>query len=96
MSTDAASLRQTSTRELALFLVLFLVGVAVLPFSVYLVGHSVFGEYGGSGFSAFFADLHASLRGGDLAIWFLVLSPYVGWQTLRLTYHAFRGLGQSQ
>jgi len=96
MSKDTASLRRTGSRELALFLVLFLVGVAVLPLSVYLVGHAMFGEYGGTGFSAFFADLHTGLRNGDLAIWFLALSPYVGWQTLRLTYHAFRRLGHSQ
>ena len=94
MPDDTGSLRQTSTRELALFLVLVLVGVVVLPFSVYLVGRATFGEYGGTGFSAFFADLHSNLRNGDVAIWFLVLAPYIGWQTLRLTLRTFRRLGQ--
>ena len=96
MSTDTVSLRQASTRELALFLMLFLVGIAVLPFCVYHVGYAMFGEYGGTGFSAFFADLHAGLRNGEPAIWFLILSPYIGLQILRLTNHAFRSLGHRQ
>jgi len=93
MTQDTVTLRQSSSRELALFLVLFFVGIAILPLSVYVVGFTMFGEYGGTGFSAFFADLHAELRSGDLAIWFLVLAPYVVWQLFRLTVHIFRKLG---
>ncbi len=93
MTQDSVTLRQSSSRELALFLVLFLVGIAILPLSVYLVGFTMFGEYGGTGFSAFFADLHAELRAGDLAIWFLVLAPYFVWQLFRITLRIYRKLG---
>ena len=35
-------------------------------------------------------DLSARIRTGDAAAWFLVLSPYLGWQTLRLIGSAWR------
>jgi uncharacterized membrane protein len=82
--------RKKVEREFALFLVLFLAGILFLPVAVYLVGTVVFDEFAGSGFTDFYADLHEELREGSLAVWFLVLSPYLIWQTLRLTFFVFR------
>jgi hypothetical protein len=56
----------------------------------------MFGEYGGTGFSAFYGQLHSELRSGDYSVWFLVLSPYLVWQILRLTVKIFRRAGNPQ
>ncbi len=77
-------------KEVALFFGLFFFGIVLLPVAIYLVGQSIFGEYGGHGFADFFASLHYELRSGQKVSWYLVLSPYLGWQLFRLTIHAFR------
>jgi len=83
-----------ASRESLLFLWLLLGGLFVLPIAVYLVGRVLFGEYGGTGFTAFYGMVHSELRAGSLSIWFLVLSPYLIWQLLRLTFRAFRMAGR--
>jgi hypothetical protein len=90
MPANPASLKKTLTNESALFLCLLFIGLLILPSAVYLVGKSVFGEYGGTGFSAFYGTLHRSIRDGEPAILFLVFSPYVIWQLARLTIWGFR------
>jgi uncharacterized membrane protein len=90
MSANSASLKKTVTRESALFLCLMFIGLVILPYAVYLVGKSVFGEYGGTGFSDFYIALHRSIRDGEAAILFLVFSPYLIWQLARLTIWGFR------
>lgn len=77
-------------KELALFLVLFFVGLVILPVLIYLVGRALFGDYGGAGFSDFYQALHGELRAGEPVVWFLMLSPYCAWQLLRLTAYGFR------
>jgi hypothetical protein len=83
-----------ASRESVLFLWLLLGGLFVLPVAIYLVGRLVFGEYGGTGFTAFYGMLHSELRAGSPSIWFLVLSPYFIWQLLRLTIRAFKIAGR--
>lgn len=90
MPVSPDSLRKTATRETAIFLGLLFLGLLILPIAVYLVGNSVFGEYGGNGFSAFYGTVHRAIRDGEPAILFLVLSPYFIWQMSRLTVWAFR------
>ena len=90
MAVDLDSLKNTATKEIALFLGLTFFGLLILPLAVYLVGKSVFGEYGGMGFSAFYGTLHSSIRDGEPAVLFLVFSPYVIWQLSRLTIWGFR------
>lgn len=70
-------------------------GLLLLPAAVYLVGKSVFGEYGGSGFTEFYGTVHSELLSGNLSVWFLVLSPYLIWQLMRFTIRAFRASGRS-
>lgn len=90
MPVNPASLKKTATKESALFLCLLFFGLLILPFAVYMVGKSVFGEYGGGGFAAFYGTLHSALREGDPAVLFLVLSPYLILQLSRLTVWGFR------
>lgn len=61
-----------------------------MPIAIYWVGQIVLGEYGGQGYSDFFGTLSAKIRGGDLISWFFVLSPYLAWQLLRLTFFAWQ------
>ena len=81
-------------RELALFLVLFFADLVILPLAIYLTGQSMFGEYGGTGYSDFYVMLHGELRSGNIVVWFLMLSPYIAWQLLRLTAFGFRRAGK--
>ena len=77
-------------KELATFASLFFIGIVVVPIATYLVGNALFGSYGDGGFSVFYGALHADLRDGALPVWFLVLSPYIVWQILRLTIWGYR------
>ena len=55
---DATPTRTTSPRkEVLLLLKLLFIGILVLPALIYLVGDAIFGEYGGSGFGAFYGAL---------------------------------------
>ena len=96
MNAAKQSSKPALKKELALFLVLFLFGILALPGIIYAIGSAMFGAYGGSGFSAFYGAVHADLRIGDLAVWFLVLSPYLVVQLLRLSVRTFRALGKNQ
>lgn len=78
------------TRELALLVVLVFVGFVLLPIAIWFIGSGLFGEYGGQGYDDFFGTLSAKIRGGDRVAWFLVLSPYLGVQSLRLMVRGWR------
>lgn len=94
-SESVPDTRNTIRRESLLFLWLILGGLFILPGLIYIVGNALFGEYGGSGFTAFYGNFHSSLRDGETAVWFLVLTPYLVWQLVRLTLRAFRMAGRS-
>jgi len=80
---------QKIKNELALALSLLFAGMVLLPLAIYLTGQSVFGEYGGEGFSDFFRRLSGDVREGRPVVWFLVLSPYLIIMLLRLTIRGF-------
>jgi len=86
---DQAHHKQRILIEVALFTGLLFMGLVLMPIVIYWVGQIVLGEYGGQGYSDFFATLSAKIRGGDLITWFFVLSPYLAWQLLRLTFFAW-------
>lgn len=94
VSEQQVSIRKIIVREAALLLGLLFVGLVVLPVAIYFVGQLVFGEYGGSGYVHFFSELSGKVRAGDRAAWFLVLSPYLGWQALRLIGLGWRVAGR--
>lgn len=86
-------LRKILRRESVLLAGLLFVGIVLLPVAVYLIGDAVFGAYGGYGYSDFFGALNGRLRNGDWVAWFLVLSPYLGTQCLRLSVELWRAAG---
>lgn len=88
------SVRRIIVRELALLLGFVFVGLVLLPIAIYLVGQAIFGDYGGGSYAHFFSELSGRVRAGDAAAWFLVLSPYLGWQTLRLIGLGWRIAGR--
>lgn len=90
MPENIESPKKVALKETALFLGLWFVGIAVLPVIIYVVGQSIFGEYGETGFSNFYGMLHSEFRAGKPVVWFLMLSPYIAWQLLRLTAFGFR------
>lgn len=96
MSEPNPSWNTILRNESLLFLALLFTGLFLLPAAIYLVGKAVFGEYGGTGFAAFYGTLHSELRGGEPSVWFLVLSPYMIWQLLRFSFRAFRTIGGHQ
>lgn len=89
------SFRKSVRKELALFLGLLFLGLVLLPVAIFFVGQQVFGDYGGAGFAGFFNTLGGNLRQGNWVAWFLVLAPYLAWQTVRLTRLLWRIAGHS-
>ena len=94
MAVSKHSLKKHARHELALFLGLLFFGLVLLPVAIYLVGGKVFGAYEGNGFGGFFGALSSRIRDGEPVAWFLVLSPYLAWQFLRLTLLAWRAAGR--
>ena len=84
------ALKQIALREIALLLGLLFLGFVLVPLAIFYVGQNFLGQFGGYGYGDFFGTLSAKIRSGDLLAWFFVLSPYLVWQTLRLTLHAWR------
>jgi hypothetical protein len=89
-----ASFKRIALRESALFLGFLFFGFVVVPIGIYWVGQEMLGQYGGYGYADFFGTLSTQIRSGDLVAWFFVLSPYLAWQTLRLTLFAWRATGK--
>lgn len=87
---DTPGLKKRIKRETALFVGMLFIGFVLLPFAVFKVGHSVFGDYGGSGYGNFFGTLSDKLQSGDWVAWFLILSPYMVWQFFRLLVLGWR------
>jgi hypothetical protein len=94
LSDNPSPIVKALKKEGALFAVLLFVGFVLLPMAIWLVGKAVFGAYGGTGYSDFFGNLSGKIRGGDLVAWFLVLSPYLVWQCLRLMVLGWRSVGK--
>ncbi len=94
VSNTQPGLNPRIKKELALLAGLLFFGIALLPVAIWFIGKAVFGTYGGAGFAHFFGDLSSKIRSGDLVAWFLVLSPYLVWQILRLAAFGWRSVGK--
>jgi len=90
VSVEKKLFKQKALNETALALSFIFAGLVLLPLAIYFTGQSVFGEYGGAGFSDFYGRLSGEIREGRPAVWFLVLTPYLILMLLRLTIWAFR------
>lgn len=95
MSDNQSLLRKTVRREVGLLAGLLFLGLVIMPIAIYLIGQNIFGAYGGQGFGDFFGTLSEKIRAGDKVAWFLVLSPYLIWQCLRLMALAWRISGRA-
>ena len=97
MTTQSShsDLRRLVTKEVALLVGFLFAGLVILPYIVYVVGESIFGAYAGLGYWEFFATLSHKVRNADLVAWFLVFSPYIGWQCLRLAAKAWQASGRN-
>lgn len=94
MSDQKSPLHKILKKEAALFVVLLFVGFVLLPVLVWFVGKAVFGAYGGHGFAEFFGTLSGRIRSADLGAWFLVLSPWLALQIIRLAALGWRSAGK--
>jgi hypothetical protein len=94
ITSPLPGLRQIATKEIALLSGFLFFGLVILPMLIYYVGNAVFGAYGGFGYGDFFGTLSQKVRSGDSVAWFLIFSPYLGWQCLRLTAFAWRLAGK--
>ena len=81
-------------KELALLGVMLLFGITLLPIAIWFVGNLVFGSYGGAGYGDIFGMLGAKLRAADPVAWFLVLSPWLALQVVRLAIFGWRRAGK--
>lgn len=95
MSDDSKIIRKVIRKESLLLTGLLFVGFVLVPVAIYWVGRSIFGAYGGQGYGDFFGTISQKVRSGDRVAWFLILSPYLFWQCLRLTVSAWRRLGRT-
>jgi cobalamin synthase len=93
MTNESVNTSTTISKELLLFASLFFFGLVVLPIAIFFVGDAIFGEFGGDGIGGFYGDVLGRLASGEASAWFLVLSPYLVWQLLRLSIKAFRSAG---
>lgn len=81
-------------KEIAIFAAMLFLGLVMLPVAVWFVGNAVFGAYGGAGYGDFFGSLSIRIRSGNVAAWFLVLSPWLALQIVRLAVAGFRHAGK--
>ena len=95
VSAEPSALRRKVRKEVGLLAGLLFLGLVVMPVVVFLTGQAVFGSYGGHGYGDFFGAISEKVRTGDRVAWFLVLAPYLIWQSLRLMAAAWRRLGRT-
>jgi hypothetical protein len=77
-------------KEAAIFAVMLFLGFVILPIAIWFVGNLVFGDYGGTGYGDFFGRLRNKILSGDIGAWFLVLSPWLALQVVRVTLAGWR------
>jgi hypothetical protein len=92
VSEKPSTLSTSLKKEAALFAGLLFIGLVFLPVCIWFVGNAVFGAYDGAGYSEFFGTLSGKIRAGNLVAWFLVLSPWLVWQCVRLIAFGWRAV----
>ena len=90
MSDNAKPQTGFLKKEAAIFVAMLFLGLVILPLAIWFVGDVVFGDYGGTGYGDFFGNLTLRIVSGNLAAWFLVLSPWFTLQVIRLAFAGWR------
>ena len=90
MAAAPSNARAIVKKEAILLAVMLAIGILLLPLAIFAVGNAVFGDYGDGEYSDFYSKLLADAFSGNLGLLFLILSPYLVWQTLRVTVRLFR------
>ncbi len=93
-TTSPLTFRRVATKEVALLTGLLFLGLAIVPMAIFWVGQTVFGPYADGGYGDFTGSLVSRIVSGDPVAWFLILSPYLGWQVLRLTRFAWKSISR--
>ena len=94
MNEASSRLPNILKKEVALLATLLFIGLVILPILIWFVGKAVFGAYGGAGYFEFFGTLSGKIRAGDAVAWFLVLSPWLAVQLIRLALAGWRLAGK--
>ena len=94
MSEQTNPLSRVFRKEAAVFAGFLFFGLVLLPILIWYVGKAVFGAYGGAGFAEFYGTLSGKIRSGDLVAWFLVMSPWLAWQVVRLALLGWRAVAK--
>ena len=81
--------------EVMLLIGSLFVGLVLLPVAVWFVGRVVFGAYDGAGYAEFYGMLSGKIRSGDAVAWFLILSPWLVLQCLRLMAFGWRSAAKA-
>ncbi len=74
-------------KELIVLGFFLFLSLLVLPIIIYVVGELVFGKYEGNGYMDFLIKLIERLSSGNFVTWILILSPYIGWQIMRISLY---------
>ena len=80
-------------KEFIVLLIFIFLSLLVLPIIIFVVGELVFGKYEGNGYMGFLTELIEKLYSGNYVTWILILSPYIGWQILRLSLYLWKPPG---
>ncbi len=89
MERDAA-IKTTWQREISIAAALLAFGLIVLPFSIYIVGQNLLGEYEGAGALGLAESIWLDLLALQPLTWLLVLTPYIVVQLARLGRRTWR------
>lgn len=83
--------RISLSKEIAIFVVLVVFGMVLLPISIYVVGQKVIGEYApNAGVLDLMGAIWADLAAFRPAAWLLTLSPYIVVTLLRIVRSQWR------
>ena len=77
-------------KEFIVLVIFIFLSLLLVPIIIFVVGELVFGKYEGNGYMDFLIKLIEKLSSGNYVTWILILSPYIGWQILRLSLYLWK------
>lgn len=84
-------------KEAIIFAIFLLAGLILIPMAIYMAGRAVFTDYQQyQGLGEFLGTFYRSLGSVSQSSWFIVFSPYLVIQCLRMSWRAMRGPRKTQ